>query len=104
MNQPTLIAKPGGRGIRITQDSALLVRAHCAPELMQKRFKRGIYRMDDDGLYKRCSRCKDYWPADSEFFFSSTYESDGLIAWCKACYLENRYPDGRDKYGKKIEV
>lgn len=84
-----------GRGKRISQDSDGILYANPSPELMQKRFKRGVYIMEPDGLYKRCSRCKEYWPADSEFFYSSRCEKDGLIEWCKACYLENRYPNGR---------
>jgi hypothetical protein len=31
----------------------------------------------------RCSKCKKYWPADSEFF----HVSKGVLhCWCKACY------------------
>lgn len=41
------------------------------------------YRLDEDGeLEKMCTRCKEYWPADTEFFYKS---GDGLHTWCKAC-------------------
>lgn len=42
---------------------------------------------------KLCTRCDDYWPADSEFYYST---SDGrLNSWCKACVNERRYEKRR---------
>lgn len=41
---------------------------------------------DGIGREKHCSRCKDWWPADAEFF--STNARNGLAYWCKACSLE----------------
>jgi hypothetical protein len=80
---------------RITIDSNALVQASPPAELLEKRFRKGVYRMELDGMYKRCSRCKDYWPADSEFFYKTKSSKDGLIDWCKACYQEWRWPNGR---------
>ncbi|HSH98852.1 MAG: hypothetical protein ACAH07_05885 [Methylophilaceae bacterium] len=80
---------------RVTIDSPNLVFANPRPELLARRLAKGIYRFEDGEMYKRCSRCKDYWPADSEFFYSSKRERDSLVDWCKACYLEWRYPNGR---------
>lgn len=38
-------------------------------ELLARRLASGKYQYDDDGqLEKRCSCCREYWPADSEFF------------------------------------
>lgn len=68
--------------------------ANPSDEMLQKRLKNEIYRIEDDQLLKRCSRCKDYWPADTEFFYS-VKAGDGLNQWCKACYQEWRYPNGR---------
>lgn len=31
----------------------------------------------------RCSKCGEFWPADTEFFFNS---GGTLHSWCKACY------------------
>lgn len=72
-----------------------IVKAKPTPDLLRKRLKNGGYRIEEDGLYKRCTTCRDYWPADSEFFFSSVSDTDGLNCYCKACYLERRYPNGR---------
>lgn len=65
------------------------------PELKAKRLKSGAYRDGDDGLEKRCCKCREYWPADSEFFYSAKGRADDLRDDCKACYIENRYPEGR---------
>lgn len=69
--------------------------AQPSVKILALRLKSGIYKMEPDGLYKRCARCKDYWPADSEFFYAAQ-SPDGLNSWCKACYIENRYPQGRN--------
>lgn len=37
------------------------------------------------GTERRCTKCNEYWPEDSEFFYSSK----GKIQQpCKACYVE----------------
>ena len=37
------------------------------------------------GTERRCTKCNEYWPEDSEFF----YTSGGKIQQpCKACYCE----------------
>ncbi len=61
----------------------------CPWDLLFQRLVIGLYRLDEDGeLEKRCPKCKEYHPADSEFFYATKSEPDGLAAWCKACYLE----------------
>jgi hypothetical protein len=55
---------------------------------LTKRLKNGIYRYEDDGLYKRCSRCRCYWPADTEFFNKAAPRPDGLHEECRACQSE----------------
>lgn len=82
-------------GNRITSDSELIIYAHPSPEILQSRLKLGIYSFENNQMYKRCSRCREHWPADSEFFYASKAERDGLYPWCKACYIEHRYPNGR---------
>lgn len=37
------------------------------------------------GTEAQCSLCGEYFPADSEFFFSAKGK---LHSWCKACYSE----------------
>jgi hypothetical protein len=68
--------------------------ARPSEALLQRRLKNKIYCIEDSLLFKRCSRCKEYWPADTEFFYS-VKDDDGLNQWCKACYQEWRYPNGR---------
>lgn len=63
-------------------------------KLLAIRLRSGIYRFEDGQLQKRCSRCKEHWPADTEFFYAAK-DGDGLYQWCKACYQEWRYPKGR---------
>ncbi|HLO65304.1 MAG TPA: hypothetical protein VK165_20265 [Azonexus sp.] len=54
--------------------------------LLAKRLQNGGYRHDQDGqLEKQCAQCMDYWPADTEFFYTAK-TGDGLHTWCKACY------------------
>ncbi|MCF7770488.1 MAG: hypothetical protein E2602_14360 [Achromobacter sp.] len=38
------------------------------------------------GTEIQCSRCKDFWPADREFFYTARGK---LHPWCKACYLSD---------------
>lgn len=64
-------------------------------KLLAFRLRRGAYVYEDGQLMKRCSHCKDNWPADSEFFYSAS-TGDGLNDWCKACYRENRRQSERE--------
>lgn len=60
------------------------------PELLARRFASGYYRVDDDGgIEKRCSTCRDYWPADHEFFNFNSKESDGLHCMCRDCQKQS---------------
>jgi hypothetical protein len=78
-----------------------LVMACPTPTVRAKRLANGVYQEGEEGLEKRCGKCRDYWPADTEFFYSARSEKDGLNSWCKACYVENRYPQGRRKLKPK---
>lgn len=42
-------------------------------------------RTADYGPEKRCTRCDEWWPADSEFF--PRYPSGNLRGICRACAL-----------------
>jgi hypothetical protein len=77
---------------------AELIVAYPSQALKAKRIASGAYREGEDGLEKRCGRCREYWPADSEFFYASRAKPDGLNGNCKACYLENRFPQGRHNH------
>lgn len=52
----------------------------------------GRLRQTELGLEQRCPRCGDYWPADTEFFYSN---GTRLMSACKACYIAHRWPEGR---------
>ena len=59
-------------------------------ELRASRLASGKYQYDDDGqLEKRCSRCREYWPADSEFFYKGDGDGDGLHCMCISCNVES---------------
>lgn len=48
-----------------------------------------MQKLDKDGEPEKwCPRCKEWWPADTEFFFASRGRGDGLQPWCKACQIE----------------
>lgn len=51
---------------------------------------RDLYVRTDLGLEKRCSRCGEYWPADTGFFLQRAESGDGLHNWCKACLADWR--------------
>lgn len=48
-------------------------------------------RMRDlgDGPERLCTHCREWWPADEEFFFKAT-GGKGLHIWCKACCSDSR--------------
>lgn len=37
---------------------------------------------------KQCTGCREFWPADTEFFHRDTRSASGLRNRCKACYAE----------------
>ena len=58
-----------------------------SPLVRAKRLKRGTYRLDEDGmLEKRCGKCREYWPADTEFFYAQCGE---LSSYCRSCNHEH---------------
>lgn len=53
--------------------------------------KQHLYQQTELGIEKLCPRCKEYWPADTEFFhLSSGKYGDGLYTYCRACSIEIR--------------
>ena len=42
------------------------------------------------GPLKRCPRCKEWWPADGEFWYPNAARPGGLQSECKACQIERR--------------
>jgi len=59
-------------------------------QTMKMGFKKGSYALTGLGLERRCSICQEFWPADTEFFWSTPGAPSGLHCWCKACYTERR--------------
>ncbi len=52
--------------------------------------------MDSITNLKRCSKCKNSFPATLEYFQSSKGRKDGLHSWCKPCKQadqKKRYPE-----------
>lgn len=77
--------------------------AQVSEAALVKGLENGRYQFDLDGtLEKCCSVCKDYWPADTEFFFSNVNCVDGLGNCCKACYVERRFPHSRGSVGHQF--
>jgi hypothetical protein len=46
------------------------------------------YRDTDLGREARCSKCGEWWPVDSEFYY---FLRGAPHSWCKACYLDDRH-------------
>ncbi len=42
------------------------------------------------GLEKLCSKCREYYPADTEFFAHMNRGPLFLHSWCRACQAEDR--------------
>jgi len=40
----------------------------------------------DLGIERRCSRCREWWPADGEFW--SEKRPGVFYSWCRACFAE----------------
>lgn len=65
--------------------------AHPTAQLLARRLANGKYRYDEHGqLERRCSCCKEYWPADTQFF-TVHKDGDGLHSTCKACRADTRH-------------
>jgi DNA-binding PadR family transcriptional regulator len=43
------------------------------------------YRQAEYGPEKWCARCREWWPADREFFHLNRAQPGGLSVWCRAC-------------------
>jgi hypothetical protein len=57
------------------------------------------FRQTELGLEARCSKCGEWWPADSEFFYMLHGRPH---SWCKACYIADRVAKGvRRNYGAR---
>ncbi len=52
--------------------------------------QRGKYIYTALGLERLCNHCGEFWPADTEFFYSVPSQPGGLNEWCKACYRDWR--------------
>ena len=59
-----------------------------APKALQKGFENGRFITTELRLEKRCTLCQEYYPADSEFYY--TQGKHDLHPNCKACYNVNR--------------
>ena len=74
---------------------------HVCPFLSREHIQRGLqtgrYTMTGIGLERRCTRCKEYWPADTEFFYFQPSACGGLNCYCHDCYrsVTGRQPGQR---------
>ncbi|HCG6617783.1 TPA: hypothetical protein NJ225_004376 [Vibrio parahaemolyticus] len=58
-----------------------------APQF-ESRSRRGTLRLGEDGIEKRCSRCRQFFPIATEFWHNCRNSPDGFLGWCRACELE----------------
>jgi hypothetical protein len=56
------------------------------------------YSIDAElGRVKLCPKCREWWPADTEFYFPDRARN-GLQSWCRACWSEHiQRPEVRAK-------
>lgn len=68
--------------------------------------KRPADRVNEDGEMERyCSKCREWWPADSEFFYTTGKAGSGkLMDWCKACYKDWRNPRRRKNMREELAL
>lgn len=52
------------------------------------RLQSGKWMPSDIGMQAECSQCREYWPADTEFF--DRHNISGLASICKACCSERK--------------
>ena len=59
------------------------------------------------GSIKKCSKCKQEYPANPTFFHRDRNRKDGLDSWCKNCkreyYKLNKYHITSEKYNKLLQ-
>ncbi|KMK51487.1 hypothetical protein RO21_06115 [[Actinobacillus] muris] len=61
------------------------------------------FKVTELGVEIQCSKCRDFYPADTEFFYKQSRDKWGLHSWCKACYVEQPSAIARRKrYAEKV--
>jgi hypothetical protein len=74
---------------------------HVCPFLSREHIQRGLqsgrYVMTRLGLERRCTRCREYWPANTEFFYSQPSASGGLN-----CSFHDLLPVGHRKAARAM--
>lgn len=70
---------------------ALAGKPEISERVINLRLARGVMRLDEHNSFeKKCCRCDEFWPLDSEFWHSSSRSSDGLSSHCKACEYDRK--------------
>ncbi len=66
------------------------------PKALKQGLENGKYLYTELGLEMRCTKCKQYWPADTEFFYVDNASGSGLMRICIGCaedYRQHRHFD-----------
>jgi len=50
-----------------------------------KSLRNFIITIDNKNNLKKCSKCKQFYPAESKFFYRHSSRKDGFDSWCKEC-------------------
>ena len=61
-----------------------------APERIAVAIRNGTMAHTALGISRRCPRCGEWYPYDSEFWMSHLGRGYGLHCWCKGCHVEAR--------------
>ncbi len=57
--------------------------------LIESRIAQGTMRINEGSLEKLCSRCREWNPADTEFYFIKREYADGMRPQCRFCEMED---------------
>ena len=61
-----------------------------APQAVEAAIAKGTLRLTDAGGECWCPGCREWWPADSEFWHRAGSKQLGLQTYCRACMSERR--------------
>lgn len=73
---------------KLVRADAVLYSPIWPAKILRIRLNNGKAIISNIGRELQCSKCNEYWPADTQFYHSKPCVKSGLQDWCKACYNE----------------
>ncbi len=66
---------------------------HVPIKIFSKRKNNNTMIIGEECLEKMCSRCNEFYPMTTDFWYKAKKSADGCFSWCKACETDRQ----RDK-------